>query len=439
MQIKQISVTGLFGIFDHVIPLNMNDRITIVHGPNGFGKTAMLRLLNGFFNSDYSVFQTIPFINFNILFDNDTCIKISRSSTTVPSTKIENILFNFYDKNSDGKKYTITLQRNIHGRNYRSTLSDNNVSKIRLGNRIMPQRNYQTSLFDKKTEEPEWLIELKNSIRVRLIESQRLLNDTSAYTYKRQSGVRFQSSSMLPTVSTYSNEIAQSMRNKFSEYGVVSQSLDRTFPSRLVERQSSPNLTDEQLRSRLEQLEKIRARLIEVGLLDKTENAGFPVQPPEMDESTKNILSVYVDDVEKKLSVFNEVANKIELLRNIINSKFAYSYKEMNFDKNKGFVFKTLYQSSISDSDTLLPTDLSSGEQHELVLLYELLFKVEPKSLVLIDEPELSLHVGWQVQFLKDLQDIVKLTDLDILMATHSPDIIQDRWDLTVELKGMKK
>jgi predicted ATP-binding protein involved in virulence len=57
----------------------------------------------------------------------------------------------------------------------------------------------------------------------------------------------------------------------------------------------------------------------------------------------------------------------------------------------------------------------------------------------LIDEPELSLHVGWQVQFLKDLQDIVKLADLDILMATHSPDIIQDRWDLTVELQGLKK
>jgi predicted ATP-binding protein involved in virulence len=44
--------------------------------------------------------------------------------------------------------------------------------------------------------------------------------------------------------------------------------------------------------------------------------------------------------------------------------------------------------------------------------------------------------VGWQAQFLRDLQEITKLTDLDVLMATHSPDIIQDRWDLTVELKG---
>ena len=64
---------------------------------------------------------------------------------------------------------------------------------------------------------------------------------------------------------------------------------------------------------------------------------------------------------------------------------------------------------------------------------------LDPQSLVLIDEPELSLHVGWQVNFLKDLQEVTKLADLDIMMATHSPDIIQDRWDLTVELRGLKK
>jgi predicted ATP-binding protein involved in virulence len=286
----------------------------------------------------------------------------------------------------------------------------------------------------KLREEPQWLDNLKHDIQVRLIESQRLLNIIS-----NSSKIYTGTASMLSTVSAYSSEIAQIMRGKFTEYGVISQSLDRTFPSRLVQRQSSPILTDEQLRFRLEQLEVTRSRLIAVGLLDNAENSDFPIQPPAMDESTKNILSVYVEDVEKKLSVFTDVANKIELLRNIINNKFAYSYKEMNFSKERGFTFKTLYHSSMSDSDTLSPTDLSSGEQHELVLLYELLFKVEPKSLVLIDEPELSLHVGWQVQFLKDLQEIVKLSDLDILMATHSPDIIQDRWDLTVELQGMKK
>ncbi|MFO5438695.1 MAG: AAA family ATPase, partial [Dolichospermum sp.] len=201
----------------------------------------------------------------------------------------------------------------------------------------------------------------------------------------------------------------------------------------------SPELTGQQIISQLKELEESRERLIEVGLLDEDDNSDLQINPEDqyIDDSTKTILSVYVEDVEKKLKVFTEIATKINLLKRIINNKF--SYKEINFRKDNGFTFTTLYDSSLSDSKTLSPTDLSSGEQHELVLLYELLFKVEPNSLVLIDEPELSLHVGWQVKFLKDLQEITKLADLDILIATHSPDIIQDRWDLTVELKGPVK
>jgi predicted ATP-binding protein involved in virulence len=104
----------------------------------------------------------------------------------------------------------------------------------------------------------------------------------------------------------------------------------------------------------------------------------------------------------------------------------------MSISKKEGFIFKTL------DENQLSPTNLSSGEQHELVLLYELLFKVAPNSLILIDEPELSLHVGWQQQFLNDLQEITKLVEFDVLIATHSPLIINERWDLTVDLKGPK-
>jgi predicted ATP-binding protein involved in virulence len=69
-----------------------------------------------------------------------------------------------------------------------------------------------------------------------------------------------------------------------------------------------------------------------------------------------------------------------------------------------------------------------------LVLLYELLFLVSPDSLVMIDEPEISLHVAWQQEFLNDLSTIIDQTLFDALIATHSPQIIHDRWDLTVEL-----
>ena len=455
MRIQEISVSGLFGIFDHVIPLNMDERITIIHGPNGFGKTIILRMLNGFVNSQYSVFYSIPFSNFKVKFDNDSSLEITKTSENKEDTdRKNNLTFKFEKLNSkvvyfEKKKInvpsdiqvSVNILQNIIPDLYE--ISPRSWEYVPTGEVLSLEEvieRFEDRLpkgFFKPSEEPEWLKNLKSDINVRLIESQRLLNVFP----KRSTRLNYGIPSTVSTVSAYSDELAKRMQDRFAEYGATSQSLDRTFPVRVVKHQPSSDVIDEQLRHQLNELEATRSRLIEVGLLNKDENSDFEIPTQTIDDSTKNILSVYVEDVEKKLSVFNEIASKINLLSRIINNKFAYSYKKMNFSKEKGFLFTKCYNSeSLSDEKTYLsPTDLSSGEQHELVLLYELLFKVEPNSLVLIDEPELSLHVGWQIQFLKDLQEITELADLDFLMATHSPDIIQDRWDLTVELKGPDK
>ncbi len=453
MQIRQISVNDLFGIFNHVIPLNTGERITIIHSPNGFGKTAMLRLLNGFFNSRYSVFRIIPFTKFRVDFSDGSCVEVLKKLEMSEKLKNkDNISFDFYKNDSTKESFPLKSAKNQPDPSFPVDIIDEVIPELRrIGSRMwrylptgedlslheVVERFEDVLPMKRQREEPEWLEKLKASIHIRLIESQRLLNFTSSNRSARSYSNT--TNPMLPTVSAYSEEIAQLIQSKLAEYGTISQSLDRTFPARVVQQSLSPDLTDEKLRNQLGDLEKIRSGLIEVGLLDKDENSDFQIQPQAIDPSTKNMLSVYVEDVEKKLSVFSEIASKIDLLKRIINNKFAYSYKEMNFSKEKGFIFKTLYPHSSSNKGTLSPTDLSSGEQHELVLLYELLFKVERNSLVLIDEPELSLHVGWQSQFLEDLKEITELADLDILMATHSPDIINNRWDLTVELKGLQK
>ena len=87
------------------------------------------------------------------------------------------------------------------------------------------------------------------------------------------------------------------------------------------------------------------------------------------------------------------------------------------------------------DRGNRLPLDsLSSGEQHELVLHYDLLFRVQANTIVLIDEPELSLHVSWQKRFLPDLLEVAKLSTFDAIVATHSPYIIGERDDLMAGL-----
>jgi predicted ATP-binding protein involved in virulence len=232
---------------------------------------------------------------------------------------------------------------------------------------------------------------------------------------------------MVPAVIAYAEELASTIQQSLAIYANLSQSLDRTFPSRLVSQVPTPSLPPEQLREALATLEHQRSRLVDLGLLDRERELDFR-ELQSIEERNRDVLSVYVTDAHQKLSVFNDLSNKLELFKRSINERFLY--KEMSFNSKSGFVFKT------SDGQALPASKLSSGEQHEVVLFFELLFKVSPNSLILIDEPELSLHVLWQQQFLEDLSNITRLGGFDVLLATHSPQVIHHRWDLTVELKG---
>lgn len=438
MQIKTLIVKKLFGVFDYKIPLNTDRNITIIHGPNGFGKTAILRLLSNFFNAQYAELEKTAFERFRIVFDDNSQVEIVRQ---IEQPEKPEILLNFYDVSGKKQEFLpkLTIKRD-------AIVAANLEIRIpgleRIGvDQWLDLNLDETLTFEEAVkrywpegahakQDPEWLKEIKHDIPVRLIESQRLLNFVSSH----RSRGNINRPPMLSTVSAYSEELAELMQEKFKEYGATSQSLDRSFPLRIMQKEGTADVTEDQLQEQLSNIESTRAQLTEVGLLDKEENYSPPIQPHHMDKSTRNTLSVYVEDVERKLDVFAETASKIDLLRKIINRKFSYSKKEISFSKEKGFVIKTHYASEIDHSNDLSPNDLSSGEQHELVLLYELLFKVKSNALVLIDEPELSLHVTWQSQFLEDLQEIMALTDLSVLMATHSPDIIQDRWDLAVSL-----
>jgi len=78
MRIKQVSVKKLFGILNHTIPLKLDERITIIHGSNGVGKTLLLRMINGLFKSNYSVFRSIPFEEFRTDFDDGTTLRVEK-------------------------------------------------------------------------------------------------------------------------------------------------------------------------------------------------------------------------------------------------------------------------------------------------------------------------------------------------------------------------
>ena len=75
---------------------------------------------------------------------------------------------------------------------------------------------------------------------------------------------------------------------------------------------------------------------------------------------------------------------------------------------------------------------LSSGEKQILILLTAALIQADAPVVYVADEPELSLHVLWQERLLRSLVDLGGL--IQVIVATHSPDIVGRFDDNVIEL-----
>ncbi len=90
----------------------------------------------------------------------------------------------------------------------------------------------------------------------------------------------------------------------------------------------------------------------------------------------------------------------------------------------------------LDDGNGIPITRLSAGEKQIMIIFYRLLFHTRPGTLAIVDEPEISLHVSWQQKLGSLFLDISRTRDIQLLVATHSPQIIHDRWDLAKELRA---
>lgn len=441
MRIRRVKVEKLFGIFDHDIELNEAEHITILSGPNGFGKTILLRMLDSFLRQRYGIFKRVPFETFQVTFENGEYLRIEPRESRNPSSQLPRRPSVYLEMSSgSGNSFLLDpLSGRVLGRR-RLSLPQGELFEelgpdewVQVGSpRVMTRRDMRTLYGDvamtargSEHEHLDWLRELLATVSVRLIETQRLdITDEDPATMDRRHASG--STGRRPTVLRYAEDLAKRMKELLALSGARAQELDRTFPTRLLQ-QTTPTLAADELRGRLAQVDAKRAHLTKLGFLAPEPNPAMPL-PAALDQK-RDVLSVYVVDAEEKLAVFDEMVAKVELLTRIINNLFLY--KRMTVNPEEGFMF-----TAAPTGHRIAPDNLSSGEQHQLVLLYELLFLSPKGALVLLDEPEISLHAAWQERFLDDLKEMVALSGFDVLVATHSAEVIGEHWDLVVELKG---
>ncbi|MDR3558591.1 MAG: AAA family ATPase [Candidatus Pacebacteria bacterium] len=224
--------------------------------------------------------------------------------------------------------------------------------------------------------------------------------------------------------------LASLLQRTYASYAATSQDLDRSFPNRLVSRSERSKSYDiKALKGELDAIEAKRRALTDAGILVDTSE---PLVAPK-DEFIKNVadaLEIYVEDSKKKLSTFDEIFSKVSVFRDLLSKKLRP--KSLGINRENG--------AEVRRGKDLVELDkLSSGEKHEFIMLFRLIFETPPLSLVLIDEPEISLHVSWQLEFMSDLGRIQSANSFQCIIATHSPQIIQGAEDITFDLSEQAK
>lgn len=92
--------------------------------------------------------------------------------------------------------------------------------------------------------------------------------------------------------------------------------------------------------------------------------------------------------------------------------------------------FKTKY------GVTIRPYQLSSGEKQILIILTTVLIQGGRESIMIMDEPEISLHFDWQRRLIEDVRSLSP--HLQLILATHSPAVVMNGWtDRVTEISDL--
>jgi AAA domain, putative AbiEii toxin, Type IV TA system len=449
-KLQRVMVHQLLGQFHHELFFPDDWDFWIIYGPNGVGKTKLLEIIEAAMTQKLTKLLTIPFEISEFDFTDGTTFKIIPFARKDDQEETD---LDFGGHTTEVKfelslpqKETLTWTRSSE-RSRRAPISrwiEDIPAREVAPDRWMETRTGQvmsTAIMLKRYGDfldpemveilghrtssrttPAEALAFFEKINVHLIETQRLLHSPSARRTRRTEDTGLPG----PTVVQYAADLAEKLRDAMTENSRTSQVLDSSFPRRVLEGVEEMQLvTEDEIRARYDQQNSLRERLSEIAVLDVASEVPLLPERPLADWERVFVWQ-YLDDTDRKLATFKVLLDRVALLRDIVNSRFLY--KKMIINRSVGFLFKT------DNGRTIDPSDLSSGEQHELVLFYDLLFKVDPNSLVLIDEPEISLHVAWQQSFISDIQRVSQIADLQFIVATHSPQVIHHWWDQAAEL-----
>lgn len=422
---------GILGEYDHDFSVATEDDFVILYGPNGVGKTKFLEIVHSLSRLLVYRLEKLPFDSACLTYSDGSRLAVEREAD---EQKPFGVSIRFMLDRPGKKEVAWEYAEDeaiqyIRKRTRYEPLTEDlwhdpadgeivhfNELIARYGARA---RTRNASPSTAPAEFEDFVAQVPSF----LIETQRLRTD--GYDGREESTWVGRPRERRPArsrIKEQAEHISSLLNEAQTEHSRITQRLDRTFPNRVLRAaRQAPSLDTSAIRERYDEQNDFRSRLGKVASVSLDEELSLPPDG-ELETWALALLDLYLEDAHTKLEPFNDLLDKIELLEKIINGRLLR--KRLAVTDQEGL--------TVVHSETDRPIQLeslSSGEQHEIILMIDLLFQVPKGAVVLIDEPEISLHVAWQLAFIPDVKKIADLIGFRFVVATHSPQIINDDWD----------
>lgn len=441
--LEYVHIFGLFGSYDVKIPFDREVNIFI--GENGLGKTTILNCIYYVFEKKFAKLENIDF--------SAICVKFKKDANEYRITSFDIVKYN-----------------NKMRRNHRLHYADSEIVEHFISDMLNV-----SDLYSSKPEEYNNRIEyITQELALRMDIP---TNFARKQIYQYISGNhRYQNDEMKNGDPSKVDDLSKAI-TKYIDQRIIYLPTYRRIEDDLTNfniRGDDFNKSELLIRFGMSDVQSSIDRILEKirseAMKGFTEMTGVLLKQYADGENVINSLNSIQCaniDVETVKIVLDRVGNEIEQrykdkIINIINSNDIYNYKYLyllnlignlilNYDlqktyddrikkfsntcnkylKNKHFHYNqstlTLEICLENDDKTMELTQLSSGEKQIVSLFSKLYLESNEKSIVIIDEPELSLSLKWQQML---LPDIMRTENCKLLITvTHSPFIFENEYD----------
>jgi len=381
--IVSFSITGLAGR-KNIYEQNLNRDDNIFFGVNGSGKTSLLKILHSAMQNDARILRLVPFTSATVKIYSVTYKKIF--TRTIHKSK---------EKEAPQKRVALRTRARrgvIEGYEIVGPLEDTHLTwkcttkaKKDVKSTSWSHRYLPTSRLH-MSEEPEWLYG-PGEIHPLTEENLDLLFEKSVERLWTR----------------YSAEVLTEVRSAQEKglTGILKAVLSTT---RKKKKSKARKLSAE---TAYERVEKFLSRQKSASILGTF--SAFEKRYKQ-DENLQSVVAD-IDQVEERIE---EAVKSRDRLKNLIKKMYKGN-KNLKFEDQSIQIEKL-------DGGSIGLTTLSSGEKHLLRIFLETLLVGE--SSIIIDEPEISMHVDWQRELIAAMHSLNPSAQL--IVATHSPEIIAD-------------